>query len=153
MGHHQGDEMINVAIQAAREAGKFLRDSVGHVRTIETKQGEERNLVSEIDRGSEERIISMIKRHYPTHGILAEESGAYTGGADYTWIIDPLDGTTNFLHGLPVFCVTIGIEHGGEPGYPLHGGTRERRIHERPAHARVGHPRTHQQSSHDRVSV
>jgi len=106
--------MINVAIEAAREAGKFLRYSVGRVRNVETKQGEERNLVSEIDRGSEERIIGIIRRHYPGHGILAEESGTSAPDAAYRWIIDPLDGTTNFLHGLPVFCVTIGIEHRGE---------------------------------------
>ncbi len=106
--------MINVAIEAAREAGKFLKYSVGNVKKIETKEGEERNLVSEIDRGAEEQIISIIRRHYPTHGILAEESGGSKPNAEYTWIIDPLDGTTNFLHGLPVFCVTIGIEHRGE---------------------------------------
>ena len=106
--------MINVAIEAAREAGQFLRYSVGRVRSGETKEGEERNLVSEIDRGSEERIISIIRRHYPTHGILAEESGASPTDAEYKWIIDPLDGTTNFLHGLPIFCVTIGIEYRGE---------------------------------------
>jgi len=106
--------MINVAIEAAREAGQFLRYSVGRVRSVETKEGEERNLVSEIDRGSEERIISIIRRHYPAHGILAEESGASPTDAEYKWIIDPLDGTTNFLHGLPVFCVTIGIEYRGE---------------------------------------
>jgi len=106
--------MINVAIEAAREAGEFLRYSVGKVRTIETKQGEVRNLVSEIDRGAEEKIIGLIRRHYPAHGVLAEESGMNNPGAEYRWIIDPLDGTTNFLHGLPVFCVTIGIEHRGE---------------------------------------
>jgi myo-inositol-1(or 4)-monophosphatase len=106
--------MINVAIEAALEAGRFLRYSVGRVKTVETKHGEERNLVSEIDRGSEEKIISIIRRHYPSHGILAEESGASKPDAEYTWIIDPLDGTTNFLHGLPVFSVTIGIEHRGE---------------------------------------
>ena len=106
--------MINVAIEAAREAGQFLKYSVGRVRNVEIKQGEERNLVSEIDRGSEERIIGIIRRHYPSHGILAEESGTSSPDAEYRWIIDPLDGTTNFLHGLPVFCVTIGIEHRGE---------------------------------------
>ena len=106
--------MLNVAIDAAREAGKFLSESVGRVRTIETKKGEERNLVSEIDRGSEERIIRMIRSRYPTHEILAEESGGSTATAEYKWIIDPLDGTTNFLHGLPIFSVTIAIEHRGE---------------------------------------
>lgn len=106
--------MITTAMEAAREAGQFLKHSVGKVRTIEVKQGEVRNLVSEIDKGSEERIIGMIRRRYPTHAILAEESGASATTADTRWIIDPLDGTTNFLHGVPIFSVTIGIEHKGE---------------------------------------
>jgi len=106
--------MLHVAIEAAREAGAFLKESVGKVRTIETKKGEERNLVSEIDRGSEERIISTIRRHYPMHLILAEESGGQDAPADYKWIIDPLDGTTNFLHGVPIFSVTIAVERRGE---------------------------------------
>ncbi len=105
--------MIQIAIEAAKEAGKFLKYSIGRVRNVETKKGEERNLVSEIDKGSEEKIIAMIRRHFPGHGILAEESGA-SGTSDYTWIIDPLDGTTNFLHGVPIFCVSIGIEHRSE---------------------------------------
>jgi myo-inositol-1(or 4)-monophosphatase len=106
--------MLTVAIEAAREAGRFLKYSVGKVRTVEVKQGEPRNLVSEIDRGSEERIISIIRRHYPAHAILAEEGGGSGTKSDTTWIIDPLDGTTNFLHGVPIFAVTIGIERHGE---------------------------------------
>lgn len=105
--------MIHVAIEAAKEAGRFLTYSIGKVRNIEVKHGEERNLVSEIDKGSEKKIIDIIKRHFPAHGILAEESGA-SGTSDYKWIIDPLDGTTNFLHGLPLYCVTIGLEYKGE---------------------------------------
>jgi myo-inositol-1(or 4)-monophosphatase len=108
--------MLTTAIEAAKEAGKFLKYNIGRVRNVEVKQGEERNLVSEIDKGSEERIISIIKRKYPGHAILAEESGASPdlSGSDYKWVIDPLDGTTNFLHGLPIYCVTIGIEYKGE---------------------------------------
>ena len=106
--------MIDVAIEAARAAGKFLTYSIGNVRNVEVKAGEERNLVSEIDRGSEEQIIAMIRSRFPDHGILAEEGGGGPARGEYTWIIDPLDGTTNFLHGVPVFCVTIGIEHRGE---------------------------------------
>jgi myo-inositol-1(or 4)-monophosphatase len=105
--------MLNVAIEAARTAGQFLKESVGKVRAVEVKQGEERNLVSEIDRGSERMIIDLIHSRYPGHGILAEESGG-SGTADYVWVIDPLDGTTNFLHGLPIFCVTIGVQFRGE---------------------------------------
>ena len=106
--------MLNIAIEAAKEAGKYLKFSVGKVRSIEIKKGEERNLVSEIDKTSEAKIISIIRRHYPTHAILAEESGADNTVSDYKWVIDPLDGTTNFLHGLPAFCVTIGVEYKGE---------------------------------------
>jgi len=106
--------MINVALEAAREAGRFLKLSIGKVRNIEQKKGEERNLVSEIDRGAEERIISIIKRRYPTHAILAEESGGSEAPAEYRWIIDPLDGTTNFLHGVPIFSTSIAVEHNGE---------------------------------------
>lgn len=106
--------MLSIAIEAAKEAGKFLKYHVGKVKHIEMKQGEERNLVSEIDKGSEERIITIIRRHFPTHAILAEESGASATSSDYTWVIDPLDGTTNYLHGIPLFCVTIAIEYRGE---------------------------------------
>jgi myo-inositol-1(or 4)-monophosphatase len=106
--------MLNIAIEAAKEAGKFLKYSIGRVRNIEIKKGEERNLVSEIDKASEEKIIGIIKRHYPHHAILAEESGGSNTNSEYKWIIDPLDGTTNFIHGLPIYCVTIAIERKGE---------------------------------------
>jgi myo-inositol-1(or 4)-monophosphatase len=106
--------MLSVAVEAAREAGKFLKYSVGKVRNVEMKAGDERNLVSEIDRGAEERIINIIRSRYPSHAILAEESGHQRTSAETTWIIDPLDGTTNFLHGVPIFSVTIGVERRGE---------------------------------------
>jgi len=106
--------VISVAIEAARVAGEFLLESVGKVKNVETKKGEERNLVSEIDRGSEQRIIEIIKRRYPSHTVLAEESGGSTASSDYKWVIDPLDGTTNFLHGVPIFSVTIAVERRGE---------------------------------------
>lgn len=105
---------LEVAIDAAREAGQFLKANVGRVRTIETKEGEERNLVSEMDKGSEARIISSIHRRFPDHAILAEESGASGSNAETTWIIDPLDGTTNYLHGVPIFSVTIAVQVRGE---------------------------------------
>ncbi len=106
--------MIDLAIEAAREAGAYLKDSIGKIRSLEIKKGNERNLVSEIDRTSEQKIIRRIRARYPDHAILAEESGAGTSPAEYRWVIDPLDGTTNFVHGVPVFCVTIALEHRGE---------------------------------------
>ena len=106
--------MLDVAVDAAKEAGRFLKESLGNVRTVEIKRGEQRNLVTEIDRESERRIIAHIRQRFPKHAILAEESGESTAEAEFRWIIDPLDGTTNFFHGVPVFCVTIGVEKKGE---------------------------------------
>lgn len=108
------ETMIDLAIRAARDAGQYLKENVGRARAVETKKGEERNLVSEIDKGAEARIISLIKSRYPDHDVLAEESGGAESSGTYRWIIDPLDGTTNFLHGVPIFCVSIGIEFNGQ---------------------------------------
>lgn len=107
-------EYLQVAIDAARDAGRFLVESVGRVKQVETKKGEVRNLVSEIDRGAEEMIIRRIRERFPRHEYLAEESGGRLGPAEFRWIIDPLDGTTNFLHAVPIFSVTIGLERNGE---------------------------------------
>ena len=106
--------MLTVAIEAAIEAGKFLKYNVGKVKEIERKKGEETNLVTEIDKRSESMIIDIIHKHYPTHAILGEESGSHDRQSDTRWIIDPLDGTTNFTHGLPIFSVSIGVEQQGE---------------------------------------
>ncbi|MFZ4620872.1 MAG: inositol monophosphatase family protein [Bacteroidota bacterium] len=106
--------MLNIAIQAALESGKFLKANVGNIKNIERKIGQETNLVTEIDKASEAMIIKKIKEHYPDHVVLGEESGTGTGSSEYKWIIDPLDGTTNYTHGLPLFCVTIGVEYRGE---------------------------------------
>ncbi len=107
--------MLNIAIEAAKEAGKFLKHNLGKVRVINLKSGQEKNLVTEIDKKSEELIVGIIKKHFPTHDILAEESGSEHGKkSDFRWIIDPLDGTTNYTHGLPIFCVSIGLERKGD---------------------------------------
>jgi myo-inositol-1(or 4)-monophosphatase len=105
--------MINIAIKAALKAGRFLKANLGKAKSIEYKQ-EEINLVTELDRKSEALIIEIIKQHYPMHDILAEESGSHNRASDYKWIIDPLDGTTNYAHGLPIYGVSIGLELRGE---------------------------------------
>lgn len=103
--------MLNIAIEAAKTAGKLLKQHAGKAREIQLKEGESKNLVTEIDKKSEQQIISILKTHFPHHEILAEESGHQTGrSSEYRWIIDPLDGTTNFTHGFPVFCVSIALE-------------------------------------------
>lgn len=106
--------MLQLAIDAARTAGQYLKENVGHIRSVEHKFGQDTNLVTEMDKGSEALIIDMIRKTYPKHGILGEESGGSAADAETVWIIDPLDGTTNFTHGLPLFCVSIGVQHKGE---------------------------------------
>jgi myo-inositol-1(or 4)-monophosphatase len=104
--------MLSTAIEAAREAGKILKQHLGKVGDVRRKLGQEKNLVTEIDKKSEEAIIRIIKRHHPGHSVLAEETGRGGSGSEFTWIIDPLDGTTNYVHALPVFCVSIALEQG-----------------------------------------
>jgi myo-inositol-1(or 4)-monophosphatase len=106
-------DFLSVAIEAAKEAGKYLKMNLGKVKNIERKK-EEINLVTEIDKGSERKIIEHIKSKFPHHSILAEESGEAKFESDYKWIIDPLDGTTNYTHSFPVFCVSIALEYKGE---------------------------------------
>ncbi|HAP35242.1 MAG TPA: inositol monophosphatase, partial [Bacteroidetes bacterium] len=106
--------MLKIAIEAALESGKFLFENVGNIKNVERKIGQATNLVTEIDKQSEALIIKKIQQHFPDHAILGEEGGAHEQKSEYRWIIDPLDGTTNFTHGMPVFCVTIGIEYHGE---------------------------------------
>ena len=105
--------MLNFAIQTARDAGRVLAERFG--RKIEIANKSEIDLVTESDLASERLIIDRIKTYYPRHAILAEESGASEpvdreSGSDWRWIIDPLDGTTNYAHGYPCFCVSIGLE-------------------------------------------
>ena len=106
-----------IAVRAARAAGDFIVRHLDRLDTLTITEKGRNDLVSEVDRGAEERIVSIIRKAYPDHAILAEESGASTGqgtGADTEWIIDPLDGTTNFLHGFTHFCVSIAVRHRGQ---------------------------------------
>ena len=96
------------AIEIARDAGIFLRNKLHSVHTIDYKG--EINLVTEVDKISEEMITSKITTLFPDHDILAEEFTNIDSGSDFRWIIDPLDGTTNYAHGFPFFCVSIALE-------------------------------------------
>ncbi len=107
--------MLNFAIETARDAGQLLLEKFGRKINV-TKKGDI-NLVTEADLASEHLIIERVKSYFPKHSILAEESGnAVTigDGNTWKWIIDPLDGTTNFAHGYPCFCVTLALEHDGD---------------------------------------
>src|SRR3954468_11543904 len=107
--------MLNFAIQTARDAGRILIERFGRIKQI-TNKGEI-DLVTEADLAAERFIIERIKSHYPRHAILAEESDAsgikYEGSGEFKWIIDPLDGTTNYAHGYPAFCVSVALERAG----------------------------------------
>jgi myo-inositol-1(or 4)-monophosphatase len=109
----QGIHLLNFAIQTARDAGRLLAERFG--RTLQISNKGELDLVTESDLASERLIIDRIKTYHPRHAILAEESGAAAsdGDGEWRWIIDPLDGTTNYAHGYPCFCVSIGLEHKG----------------------------------------
>ena len=109
--------MLDFAIQTARDAGRILAERFG--RKIEISNKSEIDLVTESDLASERLIIERIKTYYPRHSVLAEESGATNPQnldqqSDWLWIIDPLDGTTNYAHAYPCFCVSIALAHQGK---------------------------------------
>lgn len=106
--------MLDLAIEAATEAGRMIRMHAGKAMSVEQKAGQETNLVTELDRKAEDLIIRTIKKRYGDHDFLAEESGSHEAKSDYRWVIDPIDGTTNFMHGLPIYSVSIGLEFRGE---------------------------------------
>ncbi len=104
--------LLNIAVRAARNAGTIISRSVERIDTLTIDTKAQNDFVTEVDRLAEQEVIKVIRNAYPDHGILAEESGLQQGD-DYQWIIDPLDGTTNFLHGFPQFAVSIAVRHRG----------------------------------------
>ncbi len=102
--------MLNIVSDIAREAGAILRAGYGHVNVIEYKG--EVDLVTDVDRRSEALILERLRAAFPEHAIYAEESGR-SGSHDYEWVVDPLDGTTNFAHAVPCFAVSIGLAYRG----------------------------------------
>ena len=104
---------INIAIKAARRAGNIITRSLENKRSIQVSEKGLNDLVTTIDSAAEKDIIGTIRRAYPDHGILGEEGG-YQAGDETVWVIDPLDGTMNFVHGYPQYAVSIGIRHKGQ---------------------------------------
>ncbi len=101
--------LLNIAVRAARRAGEIIVRSMNRLESLTVSSKGRNDFVTEVDRAAEQEIIATIRRHHPQHAFLAEESGA-SGEHDTRWIIDPLDGTTNFLHGFPVFAVSIACQ-------------------------------------------
>jgi myo-inositol-1(or 4)-monophosphatase len=106
-------DILQIAEVIVRKAGDVLKQGYGNVRHIQQKGVID--LVTEFDVRSEEIIISSLQKEFPEHGILAEESGLSAATSDYQWVIDPLDGTTNFAHGIPIFAVTIALLKNNSP--------------------------------------
>ncbi len=104
--------LLNIAVGAARRAGDVIVRSLDRVGALTVSEKGRNDFVSEVDRAAEQALIAAIRKAYPGHGFLAEESGEQHGD-DYTWVIDPLDGTTNFLHGFPQFAVSVACRHRG----------------------------------------
>ncbi len=108
--------MLNIAIKAARSAGSIINRAALDLDVLKVGRKGPNDFVSEVDQAAENIIIQTLLEAYPGHGILAEESGREHGAkdSDYVWIIDPLDGTTNFLHGFPVYAVSIALAYRGQ---------------------------------------
>src|SRR5260221_7822822 len=111
--------MLNTAVKAARKAGTLISRASFDIDKLNVRRKRQNDFVSEVDEAAEEAIIKILRETYPSHGILAEESGSHGTDAEYVWVIDPLDGTTNFLHGFPQYCVSIGLLHKGKPEHAV----------------------------------
>jgi myo-inositol-1(or 4)-monophosphatase len=105
--------MVNIAVRAARRAGELMVRQLNQLDTLQVAEKSRNEFVTQVDQLAEDAIIEVIRDHHPDHAILAEESGLQ-GAHEYQWIIDPLDGTTNYVHGFPVFSVSIAVAHHGE---------------------------------------
>src|SRR5580765_5807798 len=110
--------MLTIAVRAARKAGSIINRAALGGAPLQVRSKQANDFVTQVDREAEAAIIDAVRKSYPEHAILGEESGESSGAPDgvaseYRWIIDPLDGTTNFIHGFPQYCVSIGVEHRG----------------------------------------
>jgi myo-inositol-1(or 4)-monophosphatase len=103
---------LETAVEIAREAGALVANY--HQRHIPFETKGEFDLVTEADRSSEKLIVERLRSHFPAHAIVAEEGGGHESASEYRWFIDPVDGTTNFAHGFPMFCISMGLERAGE---------------------------------------
>ena len=104
--------LLNIAVRAARRAGEVIVRGLNRLHRLDVRAKGHNDFVTEIDTQAEFEIIEIVRKHYPDHVFLAEESGR-SGEGEFVWIIDPLDGTTNFMHGFPQFAVSIGVERRG----------------------------------------
>ncbi|HCM0206013.1 TPA: inositol monophosphatase, partial [Legionella pneumophila] len=104
------EPLLNIAVNAARQAGEIINRYVEQVDRLKITPKNSHEYFSEVDIKAEQVIINTIHKAYPEHGILAEESGIQQSDSDTVWIIDPLDGTSNYLHGFPFYSVSIALK-------------------------------------------
>ncbi len=103
---------LEVAVEAAKLGGDILKRNYGCAKKIEYKS--EINIVTDVDKRSEELIVDLLSSRFPQHSVLAEEGTNSEHCSEFRWVIDPLDGTTNYAHDYPFFCVSIALEKNGE---------------------------------------
>lgn len=104
------EPLLNIAVEAARSAGNIIIRAANRLDTVKIAEKRPNDLVTEIDQRAEQEIIAIVRKAFPSHGFICEESGIIEGG-DYQWIIDPIDGTRNFIHGFPHYAVSIAVAH------------------------------------------
>jgi len=105
--------MLNIAVRAARRAGSIINRAALGGGGLQIRSKRANDFVTQVDGAAEEAVMEIVRKAYPEHGFIAEESGESTPDAEYLWIIDPLDGTTNFIHGFPQYCVSVAVQHRG----------------------------------------
>jgi myo-inositol-1(or 4)-monophosphatase len=105
--------MLNIAVRAARRAGSIINRASLSGGALQVRSKRANDFVTQVDGAAEEAVIDIVRKAYPDHGFIAEESGESAPDAEYLWIIDPLDGTTNFIHGFPQYCVSVAVQHRG----------------------------------------
>ena len=143
-------DYLNAAVEIAREAGALLAELSTQPLDINYKR--RADLVTVADRRSEALIVGRLRERFPDHAIVAEEGGNHRSSSDYCWYVDPLDGTTNYAHGFPVYCVTLGLAYRSEViagvvydptrNDTVYGRTRRGRLSQRPSPARFAHGKT-----------
>lgn len=109
------EDFLKVAKQAALEAGEIIQKYVGKKHKKNIKNGDQSNFATEADIKSEKIIVSILSKAFPTHNVIAEEKARINKGSEYTWVIDPLDGTISFEHNLPFFSISIGLLKNNQP--------------------------------------
>ena len=106
--------MLNVAVKAARRAGAIINRAAFDGTILKVRAKQANDFVTQVDQAAEAAILDIVRQAYPAHAVLAEESGEQASqNAEFRWLIDPLDGTTNYIHGFPQYCVSIGVQHRG----------------------------------------